>query len=1037
MAKRSAPLGDVAAGRAERRNLTILFADIVGSSALATRLDPEDLREIIRAVQAALRTAIGRYDGHVARYLGDGMLAYFGFPTAHEDDAERAANAAFEMIESVSALSFPDASPLQLHIGIATGIVLVGDLVGDGANRQFELLGDAVNLAAWLQQHAEPNQILVAPVTRRLIGGLFEVADLGERAVKGHDRPVRVWRVLRPSTVRSRFDARRLPQLTWFFGRDRELATLTDEFRRVQRGEERLVLLSGEPGIGKSRLIVALCERLAGEPLRTFLFQCSSYYTSSPWHPIIRHLEEAAGVARESPASLKLHRLEVFVGRCLHERRQEIVPLLAALLSIPLLDRYPAVELMPQQRKRRTLSALLDLFRAQAEHQPAIFIFEDVHWIDPSSSELLALIRKELKDVRRLLVVSCRPEFEPTWRQDADVTSIPLGPLEPTEAARMVESLTETHALPATLVRQIVCKADGVPLFVEEVTKALLLGLPPGQAPRDAAADPVLAVPDTLQDTLMAKLDALGPMKAFAQVASAIGREFSGDLLEAVLPPSTKRVRAALDRLAAAGVLSREAAGRTERYAFRHALVQEAAYASILRADRRKLHLRIANALCGRFADVAASAPELVAHHYTLAGDARLATAYWLKAGRQASNRSAFVEATVHFRSALALLARMPETDERDELELQLQQSLASALIAARGFGAPDIVEALDRALQLCDRHPGTPHLFTVQNGLVSVHYVRGNFDKSLAIGQDMLAQAARRNDATALLIGHRILGMSLFATGELGRARAHLQNALDLYDPPAHAPLALVFSHDLRATAEVYLALTLVLLGDAEAGLRHGSDALAYAEELRHPHSICYVSTFLAGVHTVAGMPEAAVADAERTVAVAAEYGFPQWEAGGVLLRGWARLELGDLENSLADLRGSIAGMEASGSLTWLRFAHFLLAEALAKAGSRDASAELLDDVLAEIAANGGRWYEAEVHRLRGDLLLASGSPPADIEAAYAAARAVAVRQRAKAWERRADDALASLRPQSGQNGTTIRRGKAGAVGAAPRGPS
>jgi predicted ATPase len=369
----------------------------------------------------------------------------------------------------------------------------------------------------------------------------------------------------------------------------------------------------------------------------------------------------------------------------------------------------------------------------------------------------------------------------------------------------------------------------------------------------------------------------------------------------------------------------------------------------------------------------------------------------------------------------------MPETDERDELELQLQQSLASALIAARGFGAPEIIEALDRALEICDKHPGTPHLFAVLNGLVSVHYVRGHFDRSLALGEDMLARAARRNEATALLMGHRILGMSLFATGELRRARSHLEQALAFYEPDTHAPLAVLFSHDLKATAQIYLALTALLLGDAEGGLRHGDEALAYAESLRHPHSICYVSTFRAGVHIVAGMPDAAFADAERTIAIAAEYGFPQWEAGGTLLRGWARLARGDLESSLADLRGSIAGMEASGSLTWLRFAHFLLADALAKAGSHASAAELVETVLAEIVANGSRWYEAEVHRLRGDVLRAAGATATEVEAAYETARTIARRQGARAWEQRAAEALAVL--PHGVLGTRARRGKARAA--------
>ena len=950
--------------------------------------------------------SIHRYDGHVAQYLGDGVLAYFGFPTAHEDAAERAVNAALRMIESVAALTLPHAPPLQLHVGIATGLVLVG---GHGTGREVELVGEAPNLAAMLQEEAEAGEILVSAQTRRLLGGLFELVDHGERPFKGSQTPVRVWRVAGRGAAQSRFDARRAAQLTDFVGRQAELAVLHAEFGKAKAGDGRLVTISGEPGIGKSRLVAAFRQRLAGETFRALTFQCSSYHRSSPWYPIIRHLEDAAGIGQGSPPFDKLQLLEALIGRRLSDARQEIVPLLAALLSIPTGDRYPAPELTPQQQKRRTLAALLALFRAEAERQPVIVIFEDLQWIDPSSLELLEMLRKSAMDRRTMTILTFRPEFEPPWADDAADAAIVLKPLAPASAAVMVRSLAEGRALPAAVVQQIVDKTDGVPLFIEEVAKTVLQGIDDETSPA-VAGTRVPAIPDTLHDSLMARLGHLAPMKATAQVAAAIGREFALDLLEAVAPLPPDAVRGAIDSLMAAGLLFRQTQRAEEVYAFKHALVQDAAYASMLRDERRRLHIEIAEALCKQFGAIAEAAPELVAHHYTEARETELAIAYWLRAGRQAARRSAFVEATTHFRGALDLLAQLPESAERDAREVELQQALASALVVAKGYGAADTALAFDRALQLCKKVPTTTAIFAVLNGLVGVSYLRDDLERSRHMAEDLLARAARQADDTFLLMGHRVLGMSLFAMGQLGEAQRHLESALKLYDPPRHAPLALVFSHDFKATTQIYLSLANVLRGETEAGLAHGREALAYAEQLRHPHTLCYVLPFAAGAFLYAGLAEAAFPHADRAVALSTEYGFPEWAAGGTFLRGWARVELGELEQGIADIWLGMDGSEANGNIAWMRFARLLLARALAKAGQRSAAMDLVERILHDVGATTGRWYEAEAHCLKGDLLRAAGRPVAEIAACYATARAVAARQGARLFERRAEDALATL---------------------------
>jgi predicted ATPase len=553
------------------------------------------------------------------------------------------------------------------------------------------------------------------------------------------------------------------------------------------------------------------------------------------------------------------------------------------------------------------------------------------------------------------------------------------------------------------VIDQIIAKTDGVPLFVEEVTKAVLEEHSVRSGETAADLNTAIAVPDTLHDTLMSRLEQQESAKAVVQMSSAIGREFSLGLLEAVASLPQHDVRTAIDRLLETGLLYRRANVDSDIYTFKHALIQDAAYASMLRDERRGLHRKIAQTLCLDFADVGEAAPELVAHHYTQAGEVTTAIGYWLKGGRLASKRSAFVEAATQFENALKLLREVPAGQNRDGLELQLQQSLAMAQIALKGFGAEDTMHAFNRALQLCEHVADPTQIFAVLNGMAGVHLMRGEFEQSRNLALQLLERASRHNDTTALLMGHRIMGMSLFVIGELQDARRHLQSAIELYEPTLHAPLALLYSQDLKATAQVYLGLTSILMGQIGDGLAYADEALALAERLRHPHSICYVLPFLAGSYLLAGMPQTAFPLAERTVALSGEYGFQQWRAGGVMLRGWARLDLGEVESAIVDLRNSIEGLQATGTLIWMRFAHFLLARALAKTGGESAALDIIDRLVAEIRTTSGRWFEAEVHRLRGELLLAWGRPADEAEACYDASLAIAARQGAGLWQLRA----------------------------------
>lgn len=991
-----------ASSNAERRHLTVLFCDLVGSTSLSARLDPEDLRKILYEYQRCCGDAIRRYDGHIARLMGDGVLAYFGFPTAHEDDAERAVKAALEIVESVPALVIPIAERLEVRIGIASGLVVVGDLIGEGPAREFALVGEAPNLASRLQALAEPGQILVAPRTRLLLGRLFEFADLGDHNLKGFERPIHVWRVVAPGSASSRFEAHTSFQLTPLIDRQAELRLLQKQYSKAKRGKGQVVLISGEPGIGKSRLILALRNRLARERYGFLQFQCSSYHTSSALHPVIHYLEHAAGITRDNAAAVRLDKLEDLVRRAT-EQTKSIVPLLAALLSIPTEDRYSQRELTPEQLKKQTFSALLALLRASAEQEPVILVFEDVHWADPTSLELLERIRDNVKNWRMLVILLHRPDLTLPWAEQPHVTSLTVNRLDRVQVSSMVQSLRKGKVLPRTAIDQILAKTDGVPLFVEEITKAVLASAVGGSSEGRSGAQSTLLVPDTLHDSLMARLDQLAPVKTVAQIAAVIGRDFSFEVLKAIAPFSESDVRSAIDRLLASGLVFRSGHVSGQSFSFNHALLRDEAYASILHDQRRRLHGRIAEVLCKDFPELADTAPEVIAQHYAQADKSKLAIDYWVRAARQASARSAFVEASTHLQMALKRLVDLPANIERDNLELQLQQSLGNAFAAGKGFAAAEAVEAYKRALDLCNSAKDSSQRFAALNGIIAFHITRGDFEQSRGLAEDLLTLADQQDDPMPKLMGHRALGQALFLIGELAPARDHLSSSLKLYDAARHGSLAPLFS-------QTYLALASTLLGDIGRGLAFGQDAVHLAEQLRHPHSLCNALAFLAGAHVLCGDAEAAYSVAERTVMLASEYAFPLWLAGGQMLRGWASSDLGHVDEGLPEIRKSVKALEATGALIWVQFARYLFAQALAKAEQFTDAGKLVDQTLLMIAGTTGRWYEAELHRLKGDLLVRGGASSAAAEVCYETAIAVATRQGARLWQLRASNALAGL---------------------------
>jgi class 3 adenylate cyclase len=682
----------------ERRQVTVMFSDLVGSTALSARMDPEDLREVISAYQKCVAETVLRFGGYVAKYMGDGVLVYFGYPQAHEDDAERAVRAGLELVRAVGDLTTH--APLQTRVGIATGLVVVGDLIGSGAAREQAVIGETPNLAARLQGVAEPNTVVIAESTRKLLGNLFELEDLGAQDLKGITGHVRAWAALRPSSVEGRFEALHASRLTDLVGRDEELELLLRRWSKAKSGEGQVVLLSGEPGIGKSRLTAALMERLAAEPHTCVRYFCSPQHTDSAFFPIISRMERAAGFSHDDTPQAKLDKLDALLAR--FTPRQDAA-LFAEMLSLPNDGRYPTLEMAPQQRRQKTLEALTAQLEALSHQKPMLMIFEDAHWADPTSLEAFGRAIDRTRNLAVLLIVTYRSEFEPPWVRRSHVAALTLNRLGEREIAAIIDGVIGNKPLPASIRQEIIERTDGIPLFVEEMTKAVLEADSESDARQTAAAVPstALAVPASLHASLMARLDRLGAAKDVAQIGAAIGREFSQALLGVVAGQSEAELASALDRLIAGGLLFRQGMPPHATYLFKHALVQDAAYGTLLREPRRALHARIAETLESKFAETAENQPELLARHCTEAGLIEKAAGLWGKAGQRSLARAALLEGAEQLKRALDQIATLPASPDLRREEIKLRVAFANALALTGDFVHGK--EHYDRALKIYD----------------------------------------------------------------------------------------------------------------------------------------------------------------------------------------------------------------------------------------------------------------------------------------------------------------------------------------------
>jgi class 3 adenylate cyclase/predicted ATPase len=1003
---------------AERRQLTVLFCDLVGSTELAARLDPEDLREIMRAYQAACTDVVCRFEGHVARFLGDGVLAYFGWPQAHEDDAERAVRAGLQLVEDVTRLEPGAGVRLQARVGVATGRVVVGDLISEGVSDKDAVSGDTPNLAARLQAIAVTASVVISPATRRLVGGLFELTDLGPQRLKGFAEPVSAWQVEGQVRAEGRFEARQTTSLTPLVGREEEIALLLRRWRRAQDGEGQVVLLSGEPGIGKSRIVWELREHIAAEPYVRLTYQCSPYHQTSPLHPVVEHLEPAAGFERDDPPEARLAKLEALLARGT-DKLDQVVPLIAALLGVPIGERYPVLELTPQRRKELLLEALLEQLARLAAKQPVLVVNEDVHWIDPTTQELLGLAVARVQHLPVLLLITFRPEFMPPWAGQPHVGALRLSRLGQRDGAAMVDRVVGDKALPDEVTAQIVAKTDGVPLFVEELTKAVLesgLLADAGDHYELSGPLPPLAIPATLHDSLLARLDHLAAVKEVAQIGAAIGREFSYALLAAATDRPEDQLHDALDQLVSSELVFRRGTPPEATYSFKHALVQDAAYGTLLKTRRQHLHARIAQVLEQQFPEIAESQPALLAHHCTEAGLTANAVNYRRRAARLAVVQSAHLEAIAEATKGLEALAGLPDGPERRRQELDLQLALGRGFLIAKGEAAPETGSAYSRAVELCAQVDEIAQMFPALYGRLLFHWARGELLLAHELAHQFFEIAQDQDEPSARATGTRIIGMISVQLGRPSAARIYLEQALE-QSSGCHSTQAFIYPYHPRVDCLSYMSATFLTLGYPDQALSFVRQALAEAQVLGHPDSIAYAMAEAAGFYQDVGNVQAVQEQAEQLIALATEQGYPYFLAEGRLYQAWALGQQGRVGEAIRQMRQAISAMRVAHKGIGMPYRLLSLAGVHMRARQAPDGLDVLTEALSLVESTGERWFEAELHRVRGELLLRLPDPERiGAEGCFRHAIAVAQGQQAKLWELRAATSLAGLWGEQGR---------------------
>ena len=978
--------GDAGAS-AEHRHLSIMFCDLVGSTALSESLDPETLRDVIAGFRDACADVVAHYEGFLASYLGDGMLIYFGYPQAREHEVECAVRAGLAMINAVGQLVSPVGVDLQIRVGIATGYVVAGDLVGSTASEALSVLGDMPNLAARLQSVAQPNTLIVSDSTRRLVQEVFNFEDLGQQMLKGFSEPVTAWRVLGESAAPNRFDATVSRELTALVGRVEEIDLFSNRWRLAANGEGQVILLTADPGVGKSRILSSFIDGLKQEKPGTAYYFCSPFHRNSPLQPIIGQIEKAAGIKKGDGPGRRLDKLEALLEP-MGLIDDETATLFAEMLGLPAGTRYPPLDLSPQRKRAKTFDAIGRFLKALSSAVPTLAVFEDVHWVDPTTLELLGQLIERLREDRVLLVVTFRPEFKPPWSGRANITVCSLNRLGRRDSIGMITAVAGGKPLPDEVNDIILERTDGVPLFVEELTKNLL-----ESGYLEEAEDqhilpqplPVLAIPESLHDSLLARLDTLAAAKELAQIAAVIGRLFPHELIAAVSPLRGHAFDEAIEKLIGSGLVSRQGYPPEASYEFKHALIQDAAYESLLRSRRHEIHGAIAAALETDFADLTASQPEILAHHFSEATLAEKAVPYWQRAGTQAVERSANREAIAHARAGLRQLDAWPDGDERRTAELSLQLTLGPALMTIHGYASAGVMDAYTRAHDLAEALDDTARLFTATWGMWLVQQQGGNINHARLLADEVLALAERLGEIEYRLQAHHAVWTTAFRLGKFSKCLHHAEQGIALFDVKEHGWHATLYGgHDAGVCAYNHAALSAWFLGHADQAVEYARSGVALAEELAQPFSEALAKFFSAQLYRYRGEPREAQAYAEGSLDVSRSHGFAQLEASAEVVLGWAVAQLGNKKEGIATMNQALDGLAAAGA--GARRASFLpiLADVYLHNGETKEALDALDMAEQLIGESGERTAETEIQLLRGELLERSGAPTAEVEAAF-----------------------------------------------------
>ncbi|MGY3530652.1 adenylate/guanylate cyclase domain-containing protein [Bradyrhizobium sp. USDA 4452] len=1020
--KSSAPYTESVSDTAERRQLTVMFCDLVGSTALSTQLDPEDLRKIIGAYHRTCAAVVEQNGGFVAKYMGDGVLVYFGYPRAHEHDAEHAVQAALGLVAAVGKLETATSGRLEVRVGIATGLVVVGDIVGSGEAQERGVVGETPNLAARLQAVAGPGMVVIADATRRLVGDLFVLTSLGAQQLKGLAGPVQAWAVHGTNAIDGRFDALYRRGLGALVGRERECAVLEQSWSRARANAGQVVIIAGEAGIGKSRLVAAILEHVAADAPTQLRYYCSPQHTNSALYPIVKQMERRANLAREDDAKTRLDKLDATLGRSSAPIAHRAA--LADLLQLANDGRYSTDELTPALRRQRMLEAIVLDIQSQARSNPVLMIFEDLHWIDPTSLELLGQLIEAIVALPVLLVATFRPELAPPLAARPHITAMTITRLGARETEALVDEVIGEHPLPAHIRKEIIDRADGIPLFVQEMTKAVLEA---GSETRLVGAIPAAAsaVPATLHASLMARLDRLGPAKEVAQMAAAIGRDFSHALIAAIVPLTESELNRALDRLVDAGLLFRQGDPHDSNYVFNHALIQEAAYGTLLREKRRALHLVLAETIEIDFVDIAESQPEVLARHCTEAGLLEKAAHLWSKAGRRSLSRSALVEAAEQLARALDLIARSPETASLRRERISLQIELANALIHTKGHAAPETRAAFDQARALIehaeklgDTTDDPIVLFSVLYGFWVASRMSFHAHVTRELAAQFQALAEQRQASTPTMIGHLLMGISLVLAGDLAAGSAELDHVVTTYCHAEHRPLAMRFGHDVLVSALAWRAFSQWTLGRTDAATADLERAIREAREFGHAATLMYALAHVSLTLIYMGKLGSAAELARELMQLADEKGSRFWNAYGKLLRGRV-LALEGQHHSAADMiEAGISGMRSTGATAYAPWYLSILGATYARIGRLGDAQRCNEEALLRISESGECWQEAEAYQIAGEVALACEPPNVEqARAHFERSLVVAKQQMAKSFELRAAESLARLarKPGSG----------------------